>query len=99
MDNLYSRDTTGLIDRMFSELDLLCNKKITSARARASAALGMVIVETNQLAITHHRLKPRRNGRVLPVQLGTRIIEGAVISHAQPAALAIEHKKAKRRNS
>lgn len=68
------RNTTGLIDRLFNELDLLQQRKITPTRARASAALGEVIVSAAQLAVTHHRLKPKRNGCVRAAPLGTAIV-------------------------
>ena len=80
--------TQDLMKMMFSELHLLVSKKITPARASASARLGMTILGAAQHEVTRHKLKSPRTSAVRPVSL----VKGDIVQTP-----AIEDKSKKRR--
>lgn len=69
----YIHTTSGLIDALFNEMELLHSRRITPERARSSAALAGAIIGAANLEVTHHKMKPRRNGYLVrAVLLGTK---------------------------
>ncbi len=61
--------TNELMRVACSELVLLTGKRITPARANASARLLMSVVELANLEVAHHKLRPSRGAIVRPVTL------------------------------
>ena len=80
--------TRDMMRALCNEMELLQNKRITFARANASARLAMGVIGLANLEIVHHKLRPSRGASVRPVTLA----HGRVIDMP-----AIEDKSKKRK--